>query len=79
MSDRIKTTLYLAEVPYRRLKVIARARKRSPAALVREAIAEYTQRHAPRRLPRSLGIGRSGRGDISERSEELLAGLGRAR
>jgi hypothetical protein len=44
---------------------------------VREAVAEYTVRHALTRRPRSLGAGRSGRRDLSERAESLLKGMGR--
>jgi hypothetical protein len=70
-----KTTLYLDPDDYRRLKRLAASRKRAPAALVREAVAEYVARHeAP--MPRSLGAFSSGRNDLSERAEELLAGMG---
>jgi len=77
MSERVKTTVYIAELDYRRLKEIARARNRPTAELVREAVAEYAARHGRRRRPKSLGTGRSGRGDLSRRAEELLEGLGR--
>ncbi len=73
-----KTTLYLDEDTYAELKRLARSIRRSPAALVREAVAEYTVRHAPRRAPRSLGAFKSGRRDLGQRAEELLAGLGKA-
>ena len=79
MSKQQKTTVYLDEADYRALKAIARARGRAPAALVREAVAEYAARHKPRKPPRSLGAGRSRTGDISERAEALLAGLGSKR
>ncbi len=71
-----KTTLYLDSVDYRKLKRIAAGTKRTPAALVREAVAEYVARHGGAPLPKSIGAGASGRGDLSERAEELLAGLG---
>lgn len=71
-----RTTVYLDAAEYRRLKALARAEGRSAAELIREAVSEYTARRAGTALPRSLGAGRSGRGDISERTEELLAGLG---
>lgn len=71
-----KTTVYLDAGDYQRLKGIARAEGRTAAELVREAVAEYAQRHSHHPLPRSLGAGRSGRGDLSERAEELLNGLG---
>ena len=73
-----KTTLYLDGGDYRRLKRIALARKVAPAALVREAVAEYVARHGARRLPKSLGAGDSGRTDLGERAEDLLEGMGKA-
>lgn len=76
MSDRLKTTVYLDRSAYARLKSLARRRGESPASLVREAVAEYAERHDTSPLPRSLGTGRSGLGDLGERAEELLAGLG---
>jgi hypothetical protein len=79
MSERVKTTVYLSAAEYRRLQAQARGEKRPAAELVREAVNEYTARRVPRRRPRSLGAGRSGRSDLSERAEQLLAGLGRRR
>jgi hypothetical protein len=74
-----KTTLYLDEVDYRTLKRIAAGRDRTPAELVREAVAEYVSRHAPTSRPRSIGAFASGRTDLSERAEDLLSGFGRPR
>lgn len=73
----VRTTVYLDASDYRRLKSLARAEGRSAAELVREAVSEYARRPAGRPLPRSLAAGHSGRGDLSERAEELLAGMGR--
>jgi predicted transcriptional regulator len=75
----LKTTVYLGADDYRRLKALARTRGCAPAMLVREAVAEYTSRHAPRRMPKSIGTGRSRTGDVAERAEELLEGMGRRR
>ena len=74
-----KTTVYMHEETYRRLKQIARARHRRPAEMVREAVAEYTARHAARRRPQSVGAFKSGRRDLGQRAETLLAGLGQDR
>src|SRR2546423_137947 len=74
-----KTTVYLTAADYRRLKALARATDRTTAALVREAVAQYARRHAPGARAKSLGAGRSGRGDVAERAEELLGGPGRRR
>ncbi|MBI4410116.1 MAG: CopG family transcriptional regulator [Gemmatimonadetes bacterium] len=77
MADQ-KTTVYLNPADYRRLQALARLEGRSTAELIREAVAEYAARRAPARLPRSVGAGRSGRGDLSERAEDLLSGFGEA-
>ncbi|MDP2959532.1 MAG: ribbon-helix-helix domain-containing protein [Longimicrobiales bacterium] len=75
----MKTTVYLDSADYRRLKALAGAEGRSTAELIRAAVSEYAQRRTPRSLPGSLGAGHSGDGTLSERSEELLHGLGRDR
>jgi Ribbon-helix-helix protein, copG family len=77
MSAFTKTTLYLPEAEYRGLKALARREGRATAELVREAVTEYARRRGARRRPRSLGAGRSGRADVSERAESLLKGMGR--
>ena len=74
---RQKTTLYLESGDYRRLKVLAGTKGVAPAQLVRDAVAEYVARHETRRRPGSIGRFSSKRGDLSERAEELLAGLPR--
>ena len=79
MSKVQKTTVYLDEADYRRLKAIGRELGRPPAALVREAVSEFTRSYGRRKKVRSLGIGHSGRGDLSERADELLIGLPRDR
>jgi hypothetical protein len=79
MATPLKTTVYLDPADYALLKEIARIENRAPAELVRAAVAEYAARHRPRRMPKSIGIGRSGRGDVSKRADELLAGMGRRR
>lgn len=72
-----KTTVYLDSEDYRALKRIAARDGRAPAELVREAVAEYAVKHAPRRRAKSIGAFSSRRGDLSERAEELLAGMGK--
>ena len=75
MGETRKTTVYLDAADLRRLRSLAARTDRSTAELIREAVAEYARRHSPP-LPRSLGAGRSGEGDLAERSEELMEGLG---
>jgi hypothetical protein len=72
-----KTTVYLDPDDYRRLKALARAQGRPAAELIREAVAEYTRRHAAPTAPRSIGTGRSKSRNVAERAEELLDGMGR--
>jgi hypothetical protein len=79
MSPVLKTTVYLGRDEYRRPTELAAATGVKPAALLREAVAEYNARHTVRRPPRSVGVGRSGRRDVSVRAEELLADFGRHR
>lgn len=69
-----KTTIYLEDPLYQRIKRLAQATGRTQASLIREALASYTAGESPR--PRSIGLGQSGTGDLSERAEELLNGMG---
>ncbi len=71
-----KTTVYLNQADHRRLKAMAEAANRPAAELIREAVAEYVRRHGGPPQPSSLGAGRSGRGDLAERAEELLKDIG---
>ena len=68
-----RTTMYLEEDLDLQLKRLAETQGRSQAELMREALREYTNAHAPvRRVPDWVGIGASGVGDLSERTDELL-------
>ena len=78
MPDNTKTTVYLDEAEYRRLKALADAQGRPAAALVREAVSFYVAERAGVSRPSSIGIARSGRDDLSERVDELLDGFGRS-
>jgi hypothetical protein len=72
-----KTTVYLDAEDYRALKRIAQRSGRPPAELVREAVAEYTSKHARATRAKSIGAFSSRKRNLSERAEELLAGFGR--
>ena len=76
MSEPTKTTVYLSDADYRRLKQLARRQGVPAAKLVREAVAEYVRRRTRRLRPRSVGAFRSGIKDFGERAEELLDGMG---
>lgn len=71
-----KTTLYLDTEDYRRLKRVAYRRRVAPAALVREAIAQYVAEHDTVRVARSVAAARSGLPDLGERAEDYLSGFG---
>ena len=64
-----RTTLTLDEATRRRLRKIAAERGMSMAALIREAIDEVLERHAP--PPRSLGVGASGTPDTGRLAGEV--------
>jgi len=64
-----KTTIVLPEGLYERIKRIAADRGESMGAVIRESLEDTASKYQP--VPRSLGIGASGRSDISERMDEL--------
>ena len=66
-----ETTVYLPEEANRALEQLAHQTGRSQTELIREAIEHYLSRQRPP-LPRSVGMGASGRSDLAERDEELL-------
>ena len=74
-----RTTIYLDEHTRERLESLAEASGQTQAAVIREAIAVYTSTRGSRRAPRSVGMGASASGDLSERAEELLEGFGQDR
>jgi predicted transcriptional regulator len=78
MADRQKTTVYLEADAYQKLKFVARESGVAPAEMIRTAISEFLERRAPRRLPRSLGAGRSKSGNVAARAEEFLKGVGKS-
>ncbi|MEO7966300.1 MAG: CopG family transcriptional regulator [Gemmatimonadaceae bacterium] len=79
MSAQAKTTVYLDPDDYRRVKALARSQGRTAAELVREAVAEYARSHPLPARPACIAAGRSKRGDVSERAEELVEGMGEPR
>lgn len=74
--SKVKTTIYLEEAEYRRLKRIAERQDTSAAELIRAAVSTFLSDTADEDRPRSLGLGRSGEGDLAERAEQLLDGFG---
>lgn len=74
ISGMHKTTLYLDDGLYRHIQSLARTQGRTQASLIREAVELYAK--APRKMPKSLGMGQSGNADLSDCAEELLEGFG---
>ena len=72
----VKTTLYLDEGTLLSLKELAKAEGRYQSALIRDALAAYLKTRG-RPMPQGIGAYSSGRSDISERAEELLAEMRR--
>jgi predicted transcriptional regulator len=64
-----RTTITLDPETRRRLRRIAADRGVSMAAVIREAIDEAVERHAPK--PQSLGVGASGTPDTARRSGDV--------
>jgi predicted transcriptional regulator len=65
----IRTTISLDEDTQRRLRRIAADRGISMAAVIREAIDDAVEQHAPK--PRSLGVGESGVRDTARVAGEV--------
>jgi hypothetical protein len=68
-----RTTIFIPEALEADLQRYARRSKKPAAWVVREAISTFlASRVAPNSMPASVGMGDSGRADLSERFEELL-------
>ena len=74
-----RTTVFADEDVLRKLRKIAKRENSSVSEVTRKALVEYVSRRRTKRSRLSLvGVGRSGRKDVAERSEELLGkGFGR--
>ena len=74
-----RTTVFADEDILRKLREITRRENTTVAEVTRKALVEYVSRRRAKRSRLSLvGVGRSGRKDVAERSEELLGkGFGR--
>lgn len=78
MAGMVKTTVYMDEETARQLRERARREGRPQAELIREALRAHLQGDSRPEL-RGVGAFRSGRGDVSERAEELLRAAARDR
>jgi predicted transcriptional regulator len=68
-----RTTIFADDTLIEEMKTLARQEKRSVAELVREAMEQYV---AGKQKPASklsfIGVGKSGKGNVAENSEDLL-------
>lgn len=69
MEKKQKTTIVMPEGLYERIRRIAEEKGESMGSVIRESLEDTASKYQPRM--RSLGIGSSGRSDISERIDEL--------
>jgi len=72
-----RTTIYLDDEIRQRVQSLAQTEGVTQAAIIRRAVRTYVL--GRRKTPRCVGLGQSGRGDLSDRAEELLSGMGEAR
>jgi predicted transcriptional regulator len=73
---KVKTTVYLDDADYRRLKRLAASRDASAAELIRCAVSDFVDRADMPGLPRWVGSVASGDPTWAGRDEENLEGLG---
>ena len=74
----VKTTVYLDEEIAQKLRWLSASSGRPKAELIRDALGKYTA-EVKRPFPKGAGMFDSGRSDISERAEEILAEAARER
>ncbi len=65
------TTIYLPEETEANLQELAKETDKSVSELIQELINNYLSQ-TTKKLPKSIGMGASGRSDLSSRTDELL-------
>lgn len=66
-----QTTIYLPEEIEASLQELAKKRGNSISELIEEVIDDYLIKTS-QKLPKSMGMGASGRSDLSSKAEQLL-------
>lgn len=66
-----KTIIYLPEETEANLQELADQSGKSVSEFIQELISNYLSQK-PKKLPKSLGMGASGRSDLSSKTDELL-------
>ncbi|MGI6208066.1 MAG: CopG family transcriptional regulator [Anaerolineae bacterium] len=67
-----RTTVMLPEEDWLELKKLAQRQGRSPSEMIREAVAAYVTEAAEEQRTSFVGLGTSGRSDVSRQPDELL-------
>lgn len=68
-----RTTIFAEDALINEMKDLAREENRSVAEMVREAMVEYVRQKRQKKKKLSfIGVGSSGRSDVSKKHEELL-------
>lgn len=67
-----RTTLFADEQLLFQLRKLAETKGESVAHMVREALRQYVVHERGKKTLSFLGIGKSGRSDVSENAEKLL-------
>lgn len=68
-----RTTIVTDETLLLEAQHLAKKQKKSTSQLIREALEEYLEKHKPKRERlKFIGAGKSGRKDISLKTEEIL-------
>jgi metal-responsive CopG/Arc/MetJ family transcriptional regulator len=68
-----RTTIFADDALIKEFKDLSKEENRSVAEMVREAMEQYVrQRHQKKKKLSFIGVGASGRRDVSEKHEELL-------
>lgn len=65
------TTIYLPEETEANLQELANQTGKSIPEIIQELIADYLTKKN-QKLPKSIGMGASGRADLSKKAEQLL-------
>lgn len=67
-----QTTIYLPEETEANLQQLALTKGKSVSEFIEEIVNNYVNQTTPK-LPKSLGMGASGRNDLSSKVDELLS------
>ena len=73
---KVKTTIYLDDTEYRRLKRLAERERMSAAEMIRAAVSAYVGERDPGALPEWVGMLDAGPSLAESDEEELLEGFG---